>query len=52
MSAAAATRPARERLLDAADELFYESVIVATGVDAVLARAVVSPAMMYSYFAG
>ena len=52
MSAAAATRPARERLLAAADELFYESGIAATGVDAVLARAGVSPATMYAHFAG
>ena len=47
-----ATRPARERLLAAAGELFYESGIAATGVDAVLARASVSPATMYAHFAG
>jgi AcrR family transcriptional regulator len=47
-----ANRPARERLLTAAGELFYESGIAATGVDAVLARAGVSPATMYAHFAG
>jgi len=49
---AATTRPARDRLLDAAGELFYESGIAATGVDAVLHRAGVSPATMYAHFAG
>ena len=48
----AAPRPARERLLSAAAELFYESGIAATGVDAVLRRAGVSPATMYAHFAG
>lgn len=52
MAADAASRPARERLLAAAGELFYESGIAATGVDAVLARAHVSPATMYAHFAG
>jgi AcrR family transcriptional regulator len=52
MSTRAATRPARDRLLDAAGELFYESGIAATGVDAVLRRAGVSPATMYAHFAG
>jgi AcrR family transcriptional regulator len=47
-----ASRPARERLLLAAGELFYESGIAATGVDAVLTRAGVSPATMYAHFAG
>jgi AcrR family transcriptional regulator len=47
-----ANRPARDRLLDAAGELFYASGIAATGVDAVLARAGVSPATMYAHFAG
>jgi AcrR family transcriptional regulator len=49
---ASATRPARERLLSAAAELFYDSGIAATGVDAVLQRAGVSPATMYAHFAG
>ncbi|SFT57852.1 transcriptional regulator, TetR family [Geodermatophilus amargosae] len=52
MSRDAASRPARERLLDAAGELFYESGIAATGVDAVLARARVSPATLYAHFSG
>ncbi|MQA35671.1 TetR/AcrR family transcriptional regulator [Modestobacter roseus] len=52
MSTRPATRPARERLLAAAGELFYESGIAATGVDAVLARARVAPATMYAHFAG
>ena len=52
MSRDAARRPARERLLDAAGELFYESGIAATGVDAVLARARVSPATLYAHFSG
>ncbi len=52
MSTNAASRPARERLLDAAGELFYESGIAATGVDAVLARARVAPATLYAHFAG
>ncbi|MGY2130254.1 TetR/AcrR family transcriptional regulator [Blastococcus sp. SYSU DS0617] len=52
MVADLASRPARERLLAAAGELFYESGIAATGVDAVLTRASVSPATMYAHFAG
>ena len=52
MTPSSATRPARERLLAAAGELFYESGIAATGVDAVLTRAGVSPATMYAHFAG
>jgi AcrR family transcriptional regulator len=47
-----ASRPARERLLAAASELFYEAGIAATGVDAVLSRAGVSPATMYAHFPG
>jgi AcrR family transcriptional regulator len=52
MTSSTASRPARQRLLAAAGELFYESGIAATGVDAVLARAGVSPATMYAHFAG
>lgn len=52
MTRATATPPARERLLAAAGELFYESGIAATGVDAVLGRAGVSPATMYAHFSG
>ncbi|MBB3674464.1 TetR/AcrR family transcriptional regulator [Modestobacter versicolor] len=46
------TTSARERVLAAAGELFYAAGIAATGVDAVLARARVSPATMYAHFAG
>lgn len=46
-----ADRPAaRERLLDAADELFYTGGIAATGVDAVLRRAQASPPTLYAHF--
>lgn len=44
--------PARERLLDAAEDLFYEHGIAATGVDAVLRRAGVAPATLYAHFPG
>jgi len=47
-----ARRPARERLLDAAEELFSQHGIAATGVDAVLRRAGVAPATLYAHFAG
>lgn len=44
-------RPAtRERLLDAAEELFYSGGIAATGVDAVLRRAHASPPTLYAHF--
>ena len=52
MPTRSASRPARERLLAAAAELFYEEGIAATGVDAVLARAGVSPSTLYAHFAG
>jgi len=52
MSDGNARAPARERLLDAAEELFYERGIAATGVDAVLRRAQVAPATLYAHFAG
>ena len=52
MTSSAANRPARDRLLTAAGELFYESGIAATGVDAVLRRARVSAATMYAHFTG
>ncbi|WP_299035883.1 TetR/AcrR family transcriptional regulator [uncultured Pseudokineococcus sp.] len=47
-----ARAPARTRLLDAAEELFYERGIAATGVDSVLRRAHVAPATLYAHFAG
>lgn len=43
---------ARDRLVVAAGELFYERGIAATGVDAILQRAGVSPATMYAHFRG
>lgn len=42
--------PARQRLLDAADRLFYVNGISSTGVDAVLAEAEVSVATLYAHF--
>src|SRR2546423_14053671 len=45
-------RPVRERLLDAADALFYRDGISRTGVDAVLAEAQVSTATLYAQFGG
>lgn len=47
------TQPsARERLLAAADELFYAHGINATGVDAVVERAGVALATLYNQFGG
>jgi AcrR family transcriptional regulator len=43
---------ARQRLLDAADELFYRDGINATGVDAVVERADVAVATLYNQFGG
>ncbi len=42
--------PARERLLDAADELLATQGWTATPVDLVLARAEVAPATLYAHF--
>ena len=52
MAANRTTAPARERLLEAADQLFYAHGIAATGVDAVLRRAGASPASLYALFSG
>lgn len=52
MSAPSARPPARERLLDAATDLFHSHGIAATGVDAVLRHAGVAPATLYAHFAG
>lgn len=41
---------ARERLLNAADELFYLNGISSTGVDDVLAKAGISVATLYAHF--
>jgi AcrR family transcriptional regulator len=43
-------RPARERLLDAADRLFYGHGIHAVGVDAVITEAGVTRATFYRHF--
>lgn len=42
----------RERLLDAAETLFYRDGVGRTGVDAVLTEAGVSPATLYAHFGG
>jgi AcrR family transcriptional regulator len=43
-------RPARERLLAAADELFYEEGVHTVGIDRVIERAGVAKATLYSTF--
>ncbi|MEV7428864.1 MULTISPECIES: TetR/AcrR family transcriptional regulator [unclassified Nocardioides] len=43
---------ARDRILDAAERLFYAHGIAATGVDAVLREAGASPATLYAQFGG
>jgi AcrR family transcriptional regulator len=51
MSTTIARRPsARERLLDAADELFYEEGIHIVGIDRVIEKAGVAKASLYSTF--
>ncbi|MCV7415870.1 TetR/AcrR family transcriptional regulator [Mycolicibacterium litorale] len=45
-------QPARIRLLQAADELFYERGIAGTGVDAVIERAGVATGSLYKNFRG
>lgn len=52
MATTSTRTPARERLLDAAEALFAEQGLAATGVDAVLRRAGVAPATLYAHFAG
>lgn len=47
---AQSTSTARQRLLDAAAELFYEQGVRATGVDAVVETAGVSKATLYAHF--
>ena len=42
----------RQRILDAADALFYAEGIVGTGVDAVLARSGAAIGSLYSHFGG
>ena len=51
MSTSTARRPsARERLLDAADELFYQEGIHIVGIDRVIEKAGVAKASLYSTF--
>ena len=45
-------RPARERLLAAADELFYQEGVQSVGIDKVVERAGVAKASLYSNFKG
>ena len=49
-SSAADRRPARERLLAAADELFYEEGVNLVGIDRVIERAGVAKASLYDCF--
>jgi AcrR family transcriptional regulator len=49
--AASAEKPVRERLLDAADELFYRRGIHAVGIDEVIAAAGVAKMSLYRSFA-
>lgn len=46
------TPSARQRILDAANELFYMRGIHATGVDAIINKARVAKLTLYKYFAG
>ena len=50
MSTSGRARPARERLLAAADELMFVDGVVLTPVDVILRRAGASPASLYSNF--
>ena len=52
MPADRSSSSARERLLTAADDLFYKHGIAATGVDSILQRAGASPTTLYAHFAG
>ncbi len=51
-AAAAARIPARERLLAAAGELFYEEGVHSVGIDRVIERAGVAKASLYGNFKG
>lgn len=50
-SGAAAREPVRERILDAAADLFYRDGIRAVGVDAIISAAGVAKASFYRHFA-
>ena len=45
-------RSARQRLLDAADELFYDEGVHTVGIDRIIERAGVAKASLYNSFAG
>ncbi len=45
-------RPARERLLAAAEELFYQDGVQSVGIDRVIERAGVAKASLYANFKG
>src|SRR3954467_4720913 len=49
-TAPAARKPARERLLAAADELFYAEGVHTVGIDRIIERAGVAKASLYSSF--
>lgn len=49
-SHATGNRPARDRLLDAASELFYEHGVHTAGIDTIIERAGVAKATLYSAF--
>lgn len=44
-------KPARERILDAASEMFYRDGIRAVGIDAIIARSGVAKMSLYRHFA-
>src|SRR6478609_9372006 len=45
-------RPARERLLAAAEELFYQEGVQSVGIDRIIERAGVAKASLYGNFKG
>jgi AcrR family transcriptional regulator len=49
-SSQAESRPAREKLLDVASELFYQHGIRAVGIDTIIAQAGVAKASLYNHF--
>ncbi|MET7782143.1 TetR/AcrR family transcriptional regulator [Streptomyces mirabilis] len=52
MSTVSTRRPARERILDTASELFYAHGIHAVGVDRLIAESGVAKATLYKHFPG
>jgi AcrR family transcriptional regulator len=49
-AATEARTPARERLLDAANELFYAEGVQTVGIDRIIQRAGVAKASLYNLF--